>query len=170
MLRLMGNTIVLLLALAGSQVLARGPTQVDPQTIETDKQLLAACAKMEEAVKTMLAASQRLVGGGDLDAARRDLVKGDALMRDGDTEMADGIRRQTAEGAMMDSSKLMSDARQMLMEGRAELMSAVEQVSAPKQIEAARPAIQEARQTMRRGDEKMQTARNMMWSRMQMAK
>lgn len=170
MLRLMRTTIALLLALVGAQLLAGGPTQVDPQTIEADKRMLAGCAKMEKAMKEMLAAADRLVGGGELEAARRELVKGDTLMRQGDAEMADGIRMETAEGAMMDSCKLMVEARHMMMEGRAKLMSAAEQVSAPEQSEAARPAIEAARQTMQRGHEKMQTARNMMWSRMQMAK
>ena len=93
MLRLMHNTMVLLLALAGSQLLAGGPTQVKiPPTIKADKRMLAAGAKMEQAMKKMLAASQQLVGGGNLEAARRDLTKGDTLLRQGDTELADGIR------------------------------------------------------------------------------
>jgi hypothetical protein len=164
------DVIVLLVALASSHVLAGPPTQVDPQTMRAHKRMLAASAKMDEATRVMLDAAERLVNGGDVDAARRDLVKGDALMREGDAAMSDGERILTAEGAMMDSSKLMLEARQMMMDGRAKLMSAATQLSAPEQLEAARPLIREARQTIQRSDEKMKTARNMMWSRMQMAK
>jgi hypothetical protein len=170
MLSLLRDAIILLLALAWSQVLARAPTQVDPQTMKAQKRMLAASAKMDKACKTMLDAAEKLAEGGAVDSARRDLGKGDALMREGDAEMADGERTLTAEGAMMDSSKLMLEARQTMMDGRAKLMSVAAHVSSPEQLEASRTVIQEARQTMQGGDEKMKTARDMMWNRMQMAR
>ncbi|HEY1585362.1 MAG TPA: hypothetical protein VGH63_06705, partial [Polyangia bacterium] len=100
------SIVLLVLALISTPVLAGAPTQVDPQTLEAHKRMLAASAKMQAGEATMLDAAQKLLDGGDVDAARRDLARGDAVMREGDAEMADGARISTADGVMMDSSKL----------------------------------------------------------------
>jgi hypothetical protein len=162
----MRAAILLVLVFGARPSLAGPPTQVDPMTIQAHKRMLEASAKMDRASQMMLDASNRLLAGGEDDAARRDLVKGDALMRAGDAVMDEGERMLSAEGAMMDSSKLMLEARQRMMEGRAKLMSVTAQGSAPEQ----HARIQESQHIIERADEKMRTARQMMWNRMQMAR